>query len=193
MPKTPSVCGLRRSRTSTTPTRSQFTQPETRDVREIVNKDQAKVEQAKALLEKDDSAANWKKVAAKYSTDTGHEGQRRPAQGRHQGPERSRPRRPDLLRPPGAARRPVQGPGGLLPDPGREDHPGATTPLSKVSTQIKQQLGQGNQQEVATDFQTGLPRQVERADLLRRRLRDRPLRQLHAAGPRTATPGRLRP
>ncbi len=39
-------------------------------MRQILNKDQAKVEQAKALLEKDDSPANWKKVAAKYSTDT---------------------------------------------------------------------------------------------------------------------------
>src|SRR5262245_38804755 len=49
--------------------KSQFSQPETRDVREIVNKDQAKVEQAKALLENDDSPKSWDKVAAKYSTD----------------------------------------------------------------------------------------------------------------------------
>ena len=48
---------------------AQFEQPETRDVRQIVNKDQAKVEQAKALLEQDDSPASWKKVAARFSTE----------------------------------------------------------------------------------------------------------------------------
>ncbi len=48
---------------------AQFEQPETRDVRQIVNKDQAKVEQAKALLEEDDSPASWKKVAARFSTE----------------------------------------------------------------------------------------------------------------------------
>lgn len=48
---------------------TQFTTPETRDVRVILNKDRAKVEKAKALLEEDDSTASWKKVAKKYSTD----------------------------------------------------------------------------------------------------------------------------
>jgi foldase protein PrsA len=48
---------------------TQFTTASTRDVRLLVNKDKSKLEQAKALLEKDDSAASWKKVAAKYSTD----------------------------------------------------------------------------------------------------------------------------
>ncbi len=36
-------------------------------MRVVVNKDKAKVEEAKAALEKDDSPASWKKVAAKYS------------------------------------------------------------------------------------------------------------------------------
>jgi parvulin-like peptidyl-prolyl isomerase len=48
---------------------TQFTQPSTRDIRAIVNKDAKKVEEAKAALEKDDSAKNWKVVAAKYSED----------------------------------------------------------------------------------------------------------------------------
>ena len=48
---------------------AQFEQPETRDVRQILNKDQAKVERAKALLERDDSPASWKKVAARFSTE----------------------------------------------------------------------------------------------------------------------------
>jgi parvulin-like peptidyl-prolyl isomerase len=49
---------------------SQYTTPETRDIRLIKNKDKAEVEAAKAALEKDDSDKSWEKVAEKYSTDT---------------------------------------------------------------------------------------------------------------------------
>lgn len=49
--------------------KSQFTQPETRDVRLVLNKDKAKVEQAKAALEKSDAPPSWQKVAKQYSTD----------------------------------------------------------------------------------------------------------------------------
>ncbi len=49
---------------------SQYTTPESRDIRVIKNKDKAKVEEAKAALEKDDSNKSWEEVAKKYSTDT---------------------------------------------------------------------------------------------------------------------------
>lgn len=49
---------------------SQYTTPESRDIRVIKNKDKAKVEAAKAALEKDDSIKSWEKVAKEYSTDT---------------------------------------------------------------------------------------------------------------------------
>ena len=49
---------------------TEFTTPESREVRLIKNKDQAEVEAAKAALEKDDSNKSWEKVAKKYSTDT---------------------------------------------------------------------------------------------------------------------------
>jgi foldase protein PrsA len=49
---------------------SQYTTPESRDIRVVKNKDKAKVEEAKAALEKDDSAKSWEAVAKKYSTDT---------------------------------------------------------------------------------------------------------------------------
>jgi parvulin-like peptidyl-prolyl isomerase len=48
---------------------AQFTTPESRDVRVIVNKDKAKVEEAKAELEKDDSDKAWKKAAEEFSED----------------------------------------------------------------------------------------------------------------------------
>jgi parvulin-like peptidyl-prolyl isomerase len=49
---------------------SQFTTPESRDIRVVKNKDRAKVEEAKAALEKDNSNKSWEEVAKKYSTDT---------------------------------------------------------------------------------------------------------------------------
>jgi len=48
----------------------QFTQPAQRTIRIIQNKDAAQVDTAIQALRADDSAANWKKVAAQYSTDT---------------------------------------------------------------------------------------------------------------------------
>jgi foldase protein PrsA len=49
---------------------SQYTTPETREIRVVKNKDKTKVEEAQAALEKDDSTKNWAKVAKEYSTDT---------------------------------------------------------------------------------------------------------------------------
>jgi parvulin-like peptidyl-prolyl isomerase len=50
--------------------KDQFTQPASRTIRIIQNKDAAKVDQALTALRSDNSAANWKKVAAQNSTDT---------------------------------------------------------------------------------------------------------------------------
>ncbi len=49
--------------------KSQFTQPAKRTIRIIQNKDANQVNQALQALQADSSAANWKKVAAQYSTD----------------------------------------------------------------------------------------------------------------------------
>ncbi len=48
---------------------TQFTQPPTRDLRLVVNKDKAKAESALADLKSDNSPKNWKKVASKFSED----------------------------------------------------------------------------------------------------------------------------
>jgi parvulin-like peptidyl-prolyl isomerase len=48
---------------------SQFEQPEARDVRVILNEDQAKVEQARAALEQDDSSKGWNEAAKQFSSD----------------------------------------------------------------------------------------------------------------------------
>jgi parvulin-like peptidyl-prolyl isomerase len=49
--------------------KSQFEQPEARDIRVIVNKDPAQVEQALTQLESDNSPESWNRVAAEFSTD----------------------------------------------------------------------------------------------------------------------------
>jgi parvulin-like peptidyl-prolyl isomerase len=48
---------------------SKYTTKPSRDVRLVVNKSEAKVKEALAELEKDNSPANWKKVAPKFSSD----------------------------------------------------------------------------------------------------------------------------
>lgn len=53
---------------------SQYTTPETREIRTVLNKDKTKAEEAKAQLEKDDSVESWEKVAKKYSTDPATKG-----------------------------------------------------------------------------------------------------------------------
>jgi len=49
--------------------KDQFTQPEQRTIRLIQNADEAKAQQAYDALSADSSPANWKKVAAEFSTD----------------------------------------------------------------------------------------------------------------------------
>lgn len=53
---------------------TQFTQPASRDVRLIVNKDRKKAKQARVALGKDNTQGNWKKVAKKLSEDPATKG-----------------------------------------------------------------------------------------------------------------------
>jgi len=48
---------------------SQFATPASRDIRVVITKDKAKIDAAAKAIEEDNSPANWKKVAAKYSID----------------------------------------------------------------------------------------------------------------------------
>lgn len=48
---------------------TQFTEKPSRDVRTIVNKDSKKVDEAKQALAKDNTEANWKKIAKEFSED----------------------------------------------------------------------------------------------------------------------------
>ncbi len=131
----------------------QFEQPETRDVRQIVNKDEAKVQQAKSILEKDDSAKGWQQAAARYTTDeaTQNSGGFRPAVARGQ----DLPALEEQIYT--AAQGELVGPfeveGTLYLIQVKKSTPAKTTTLDQASKQIEQQLGQGAQQQVAQDFQ----------------------------------------
>ncbi len=80
---------------------TQYTTPESRDIRTVLNKDKAKVEEAKAELEKDDSVQSWEKVAKKYSTDPATKGKGGLQAGRHRRRGPGTPERRGVRRPAG--------------------------------------------------------------------------------------------
>jgi hypothetical protein len=133
---------------------TQFQQPETRDVRLILNKDKAQVDKAKAALDADDSSASWTKVAKQYSTDptTKSSGGLRQAVAKGQ----SEPALDKALF--SASTHtivgPIKGQSGYYVIEVEAVHPAATTPLKTVQPQIQQQLGASLQQQIATNFQT---------------------------------------
>jgi parvulin-like peptidyl-prolyl isomerase len=136
--------------------KAQFTQPETRDVREIVNKDQAKVEQAKAMLESDDSPASWKKVAGKFSTDKATKSNGGLRKGVAQGQSEPALDQQIFSAPTGQLVGPFKGQAGFYLIQVEKVTPESVTPLSKLESQIKQQLAQGLQQEVASRAQQSI-------------------------------------
>jgi foldase protein PrsA len=132
--------------------KSQFSVPETRDVRLVLNKDKAKVEQAQSALEADDSAASWKKVAKQYSTDPSSKDNGGLRQGLTEG----------LLEEPlngdvfgaevGQIEGPVQTKLGYYVFEVDKISPATTQPLSKVEAQIRTQLEQQAQQTAFSQF-----------------------------------------
>jgi foldase protein PrsA len=135
--------------------KDQFTQPETRDVREIVNKDLAQVEQAKTALEQDDSPANWKKVAKKFSSDQATKdtgGLRKAvAQGQSEPKLDAQIFAEEAVA--GELIGPFKGQAGYHLIQVEKVTPEEVTPLARLSEQIQQQLAQGIQQQTATTFQ----------------------------------------
>lgn len=132
--------------------RAQFAQPETRDIRLILNMDAAKVDEAKKALEADPSDANWNKVAAEFSTDaaTNKMGGARAAIT------------PGVLEgdldaavfdaPLNQIEGPVTTSLGTYIFEVTKVTPATTQPFSQVSAQLVQQLQSQKQQEIFTDF-----------------------------------------
>jgi parvulin-like peptidyl-prolyl isomerase len=131
---------------------SQFTTKASRDVRIVLNEDKAKVEEAKQALEKDNSPANWKKVAAKYSTDPTSKSKGGLQEGISE----------EFLQGPlkeavfGTATGELAGPVELekkwiLIEPVKLN-PEKVQTLKEVESQIEQSLGQEKQQEYFSEF-----------------------------------------
>jgi foldase protein PrsA len=132
--------------------KKQFEQPATRDIRFILNKDKAKAAQAKKLLDANPSDANWKTVAAQFSTDTATKSNGGVQQGVTQG-----------TLPPVADKYAFSAPVGQISDPlgttsgyyvidVTKDNPASTQSLDQVKSQLQQQLQQQKQQAVFSAF-----------------------------------------
>ena len=133
---------------------SQFSVPETRDVRLILNKDKAKVEQAKAALEADDSAASWNKVAKQYSTDPSSKDNGGLRQGLTEGLVEE-PLNGDVFDAEiGNIEGPVKTQLGYYVFEIEKVAPASTQPFSKVEAQIRSQLEQQAQQNAFSQFVT---------------------------------------
>lgn len=132
---------------------AQFEQPETRDVRQIVNRDQAKVEQAKSLLEQDDSPASWKKVAARFSTDKATKDSGGLRAGVVEGQSEPALEEQVFSAAEGQLVGPFKGQSDYYLIEVEKINPAQATPLSEVSEQIGQQLTQGKQQQISQNFQ----------------------------------------
>jgi foldase protein PrsA len=132
----------------------QFKQPETRDVRVILNPDASKIEEAQAQLEQDDSPEGWDKVAKEFSTDeaTKNDGGLRQdvAQGQNE------PALDDAIfsAATGSVVGPIEGESGSYVIEVEKVTPGQTTPLDQVSDQIRQTLQQGIQSQTVATFRT---------------------------------------
>ncbi len=174
-----------RSRTTTTAAKEQFELPETRDVRLVLNRDQAKVEQAKTALEADDSDGELEEGRQAVLDRPHLEGQRRAAaRGSPRGWSRSRSTRRSSTPPEGEIEGPVKTPLGYYVFEVEKITPATTQPLKEVQSADPQPAraagpGAGGLHHV----RRRLRQQVAVADLLRLRLRDRALRQLQGQRP----------
>ena len=130
---------------------SQFTKPETRDVRSLLFKDKGAADKAKAQLEADDSAASWKKVAAKSDSATGKKtgGLQK---GLTDGVTPEPLNKAVFAAPSGQVEGPVQGKDGYTVFEVEKIEPEKVQALEEVKSQISSQLGEQSQQQAFARF-----------------------------------------
>jgi parvulin-like peptidyl-prolyl isomerase len=133
--------------------KAQFELPATRDVRLVLNRDKAKVLQAKTALDANDSTSSWNAVAKKYSTDPASKdnGGLRPGltQGLVEEPLNSK----IFAASTGQVSGPVKTPLGWYVFEVEKESPAKTQPLDKtLRQQIRSQLQSQAQQESLASF-----------------------------------------
>ena len=132
--------------------KEQFELPETRDVRLILNRDEAKVEQAKRELEADDSEASWRQVAKELSTDVASKSNGGLRPGLTEGLVEEPLNGEIFSTPEGEISGPVKTPLGFYVFEVEKITPARTQDLKEVQAQIRTQLGQTKEQEAFTTF-----------------------------------------
>ena len=127
---------------------TQFTQPETRDVRLIVNKDRKEIDAALAQLEKDNSDESWNKVAKEFSTESATKGK---GGLRTNLVEGTLPELDSAIfsAPPAVVEGPVEGAQGWTIFEVDKINPEKVQSLKEVETQISAQLGEQAQQQAS--------------------------------------------
>jgi parvulin-like peptidyl-prolyl isomerase len=131
---------------------TQFTQPPSRDVRLIVNKDRKKAKQARELLTKDNSAANWKKVAKKFSEDPATKENGGLQQGVPEGTLEEPLGEAVFNTPEGQIDGPLDAQRGFTVFEVSNTTPESTQELKAVESQIKGTLAQQTEQEYFASF-----------------------------------------
>jgi len=131
---------------------TQYTTKPTRDVRIVTNKDKAKVEQAKALLDKDNSPASWEKVVAKYSSNPSAKKEGGLQKGVSEELLKGAIKKAIFDSTTGEVIGPVNFEGNYFVVEVVKLHPEEVKPLAEVSAEIKTQLTQQLAQEVVSEF-----------------------------------------
>jgi parvulin-like peptidyl-prolyl isomerase len=133
---------------------TQYTTAPSRDVRIVLNKHKAEAAAAKVALEKDDSDASWKKVAAKYSEDptTKTKGGLQPALTEEQLASQKGLKAAIFGNPTGVVVGPVNASGNFFVVEVDKLNPEKVKTLAEVSAEIKTQLTQQLGQEAFSEF-----------------------------------------
>lgn len=131
---------------------TQFTQKASRTVRVVVNKDKGKAEEAFQALSKDDSAANWKKVAKEFSEDPATKTKGGLKEGVQEGVEEEPLNAEIFGTPEGQVEGPVKTASGYTVFEVESSNPESVQELKTVESQIKATLAQREEQEFFQSF-----------------------------------------
>ena len=182
---------------------TQFEQPEARDVRVILTKNEADAEEAAAALAEDSSPQSFKEVAKEFSIDEATQSTGGLREAVVQGQSEPALDEQIFSAPEGELVGPFESDAGLLRDPGRVDHPGADDDVRRGPGADPADPGRRPPAGARAVVPGGFPGEVDGAHGLRRRLPNRPLlergvpaRSVHQGGrgdPGLRRAGRVHP
>jgi len=133
---------------------TQFEQPESRDVRVILNEDEEKVDQARELLEQDDSDKSWNEAAKRFSGDQATQGEGGLRQGIVEGQGDATFDEQAFGTAEGELVGPFETEEGFYLVQVQTVKEAETTPLEEAQEQITQQISGAQRQLAAGEFET---------------------------------------